>query len=668
MTEHRYTVEVQPDFLERQSKAQPIQAVTELIWNGLDADASRVDVRLHYDELGMTKIVVRDNGHGIPHQDAPELFTRLGGSWKKPGGRTKKKNRLLHGYEGRGRFKVFALGRVADWRVTYGTDEGDLRGYRIAMLEDNIREVRISDEDSVDNRTLGVEIEVSELHRDYRSLTPDNAVQELAENFALYLKDYRDVSILYEGTQLDPATAISTTHTEPLNSIDEDDASHSVELEIIEWRNVTTRGLYLCTEQGFPLSKVTTRFHIGEFHFSAYLKSSFITKLHGEAQLDLAEMNPLLNECIDDAQQAVKAYFRERAAQRARNVVQEWKSERIYPYEGEATSPLEDAERKVFDILAVTASDYMPDFVTAPSKKKAFDLRMLRTAIEKSPEELQLILNEVLGLPKRKQAELAELLREASLSSIISAAKIVADRLKFLAGLEQILFDKDMKAKLKERSQLHKIIEDNTWLFGEEYNLSVSDRGLTAVLQKHREILGDDVVIDKPVRHISQERGIVDLMLSRTLRRHRADEVEHLIVELKRPKVKVGHQAITQVEQYAISVASDERFRTVDGVKWTFWAISDDVDEYGAFRMRDTGVISSKDNITVGIKTWGQLVEENKARLQFFQEKLEHQVDDETALKHLQDKYQRFLAGVVANDQTEVVNEESGAGDVSTDT
>ena len=667
MTEHSYTVEVQPDFLERQSKAKPIQAVTELIWNGLDADASRVDVRLDYGEIGMTKIVVRDNGHGIPHEDAPGLFTRLGGSWKKPGGRTKKKNRLLHGYEGRGRFKVFALGRVADWRVTYRTDEDDLRAYRITMLEDNIREVRITDADSVDNGTIGVEIEVSELHRDYRSLTPDNAVQELAENFALYLKDYRDVSILYEGTRLDPATAISTTHTEPLNDIDDDGANYSVELEIIEWRNVTTRGLYLCTEQGFPLSKVTTRFHIGEFHFSAYLKSSFITKLHGEAQLDLAEMNPLLNECIDDAQLAVKAYFRERAAQRARNVVEEWKSERIYPYEGEATSPLEDAERKVFDILAVTASDYMPDFVSAPTKKKAFDLRMLRTAIEKSPEELQLILNEVLGLPKRKQAELAGLLREASLSSIISAAKIVADRLKFLAGLEQILFDKDMKARLKERSQLHKIIEDNTWLFGEEYNLSVSDRGLTAVLQKHRKILGDDVVIDKPVKHISQERGIVDLMLSRTLRRHRAEEVEHLIVELKRPKVKVGLQAITQVEQYAISVASDERFRTLDGVTWTFWAISDDVDQYGAFRMRETGVVSSKDNITVGVKTWGQIIEENKARLQFFQEKLEHQVDDETALNHLQDRYQRFLAGVVAYDQSEAAGEESGPENEATD-
>ena len=651
MTDYSYTIEVQPDFLERQSKAKPVQAVAELIWNGLDADASRIDVRLKYNELGMTKIVVRDNGHGIPYEDASKLFTRLGGSWKKPGGRTKTKQRVLHGYEGRGRFKVFALGRVADWRVIYRGDKGDLRGYDITMLEDNIREVRITGEGSVDTGTTGVEIEVSELHREYRSLDPDSAVQELAEIFALYLKDYRDVSILYEAIRLDPATAIAATHTEQLNEIDDEGTVHPVELEIIEWRNVTTRGLYLCTEQGFPLSKVSTRFHIGEFHFSAYLKSPFITKLHGEAQLDLAEMNQLLNACVENAQQSVKVYFRDRAAERARTVVEAWKSERVYPYEGEAKSLLEDAERKIFDILAVTASDYMPDFVTSPPKKKAFDLRMLRTAIEKSPKELQVIMNEVLGLPKRKQEELAGLLREASLSSIISAAKIVADRLKFLAGLEQILFDTDLKARLKERSQLHKIVEDNTWLFGEEYNLSVSDRGLTAVLHKHRKILSEDVVIDKPVRHISQKRGIVDLMLSRTLRQHRADRLEHLIVELKRPKVKIGHEEITQVEKYAISVANDERFRSVNGVKWTFWAVSDDVDDYGVYRMGDSGVISSKSNITVGVRTWGQIIEENRARLQFFQEKLEHQVDNETALKHLQERYQRFLTGVVAEDE-----------------
>ena len=162
---------------------------------------------------------------------------------------------MLHGYEGRGRFKAFALGNVADWRVTYRTDAGDLRAYDITILADNIGEIRVTDEESVDTGTTGVEIEVSELYREYRSLDSDDAVQEVAEIFALYLKDYRDVSILYEGVRVDPATAIATTCTEQLEDINEDDTIHPVELEIIEWRNVTTRGLYLCTEQGFPLTK-----------------------------------------------------------------------------------------------------------------------------------------------------------------------------------------------------------------------------------------------------------------------------------------------------------------------------------------------------------------------------------------------------------------------------
>ncbi len=86
--------------------------------------ASRVDVRLEYDELGMTKIVVRDDGQGIPYEDAPQLFTRLGGSWKHPGGRTKTKERMLHGYEGRGRFKVFGASAIKCCYAAAGSGTG----------------------------------------------------------------------------------------------------------------------------------------------------------------------------------------------------------------------------------------------------------------------------------------------------------------------------------------------------------------------------------------------------------------------------------------------------------------------------------------------------------------------------------------------------------------
>ena len=76
-------------------------------------------------------------------------------------------------------------------------------------------------------------------------------------------------------------------------------------------------------------------------------------------------------------------------------------------------------------------------------------------------------------------------------------------------------------------------------MFGDEYSLSVSDQSLTEVLRKHDQILREEVAIDEPVKHPSKSRGIIALMLSRESRRHSATERQHLIVELKAPKVSI---------------------------------------------------------------------------------------------------------------------------------
>jgi hypothetical protein len=180
----------------------------------------------------------------------------------------------------------------------------------------------------------------------------------------------------------------------------------------------------------------------------------------------------------------------------------------------------------------------------------------------------------------------------------------------------------------------------------------VDDQSLTEVLRKHKKLLGDDLIIDRPVKHISKERGIVDLMLSRSIRQHRANSLTHLVVELKAPKVKIDMQEINQVEGYAISVTKDERFRNVD-TKWLFWAISDELGEYAIHRITDdNGLISDKENVEIYVKTWAQVIDENRARLQFFQEKLEYQADKGGAVKHLQERYDRFLKGVIVEEET----------------
>lgn len=139
-----------------------------------------------------------------------------------------------------------------------------------------------------------------------------------------------------------------------------------------------------------------------------------------------------------------------------------------------------------------------------------------------------------------------------------------------------MLFDEKSKEQLLERSQLHKILEGHTWIFGEEFALSVSDQSLTEVLKKHYKLLGRADGVSETVRREDGSAGIVDLMLSRSIPQSRVEEREHLVVELKRPKAVINSHVYDQIESYAMAVANDERFRDTE-TRWVFWAISDEI-------------------------------------------------------------------------------------------
>lgn len=647
MAIQQYPVEVQPDHLEKITRAKPTQALAELVWNSLDADANRISINFEENALGaLDRITVRDNGSGLSRSDAPERFRRLGGSWKVPG-TTTQQGRFLHGQEGRGRFKVFALGRFAEWAVIYRQND-KLWSYTISMSENDIQHVTISDE--VEARLgsdCGVTLTITEPIKDFRSLDENTTLTELAQIFALYLADYGNIVILVGGQRIDPSAVISSRNAFNLSDIEVSEKNYPVRLEIVEWNGVSNRSLFLCNDKRFPLIQVDRRFQVGNFQFSAYLQSSYLNKAQTDGTVELAEMQTPLVKAIDEAQRKIKDHFRTRAAEEARSFVQEWKEESIYPYQGEAVTQVEQVERQVFDIVALNVARHLPEFADSPSKNKAFQLSMLRQAIEKSPEDLQLILTEVLNLPKRKRDELAELLQDVTLSSIISSAKIVADRLRFITGLDAILFDSEPKKRLKERSQLHRIIAENCWLFGEEFSLSVDDQSLTEVLRAHKRLLNEDAIIDAPVKHISQTRGIVDLVLSKTTRLHKANALTHLVIELKAPKVSINTNEISQIEGYAASIVEDVRFRGV-GVNWVFWVISDEIGPHGTFRITNplTGEIHKRDNVSIYVRTWAQVLDENRSRLQFFQERLEFQADKGESLKYLQKRHAQYLNGV----------------------
>jgi hypothetical protein len=447
-----------------------------------------------------------------------------------------------------------------------------------------------------------------------------------------------------------------------------------VELEVIEWKSATDRVVYLCSREGFPLQRLTPRFHTPGFQFSAYIKSEYISELQQKGVLELAEMSPLIQQVYEEAQEKIKGHFREREAETARSKIEQWKAEKVYPYPEEPRTVVEEAERKVFDIIALNVNQHLHDFSTSSAQTKAFQLRMLRQAVERGPEELQLILKEVLDLPERRQQELAKLLEDASLANIIGASKLVTDRLKFISGLEALLFDPDIKKHLKERSQLHRILADNnTWIFGEEFNLTVDDESLTEVLRKHRRLIGDDIAIDRAVTRVDGSKGVIDLMMSKSVPQNHADEREHLVVELKRPTVKVGSKEITQVKEYAYAIAGDERFRHLK-TRWNFWVISNDLDGFAQRETRQKDKPRGQVSITptddggqieVWVKSWSEILTECNARLRFVQDHLQANVSKENSLGYLKRTYEKYLRGIAIEVERPDAGEQATEGDLA---
>src|SRR3546814_10113219 len=143
------SIAIQDDFLARQTRALPIAALAELIWNSLDSEATRVDVEFERSDLGggLSKIVVYDDGEGFPRSKAAKLFGNLGGSWKRQTRRTRTKSRMVHGQEGRGRYKAFALGRSIEWKVCY-LHGGKPKAFEITLLESDLKDVAITEERS----------------------------------------------------------------------------------------------------------------------------------------------------------------------------------------------------------------------------------------------------------------------------------------------------------------------------------------------------------------------------------------------------------------------------------------------------------------------------------------------------------------------------------------
>lgn len=623
--------------------AQPTTAILELIWNALDADAGLVEVSFARNALdGVEEIRVTDDGHGMTHAEAITAFRTLGASWKLRGTRTRSGQRALHGKHGRGRFRAGGIGQVMRWETV--AEEEDQRSLvTIEIGSDNLQHGQVSDPQPTD-RPVGTKVVIAGISEHPQGLgegTPDRLLAHLA----IYLEQYHP-TVIYDRETIDPS-AIQLDRTRYELELDDQQPV----LDIIEWARSFPRALYLCNPAGMALGDLPPGIQAPGFYFTAYLRWE---GFENETRVLTPELDAESGALIDLARDHLRHHFRERSEDELRQQVEQWKTENVYPYGEESLTDTEEVARELFDVVAVTARDAV-NAGEAPAKR--LSLSLLRQAIEQDPGSLRRVLQEVLDLPEDKLQELDELLSQTTLASVISLSRSITNRLDFLKALEEMILDPELKGKVLERKQLHRILANETWIFGEEYALAADDESLRTALQRHIEILGRQElaseVLAEPVEDPSgRTTAIVDLMLARSVplsTRRR----EHLVVELKRPSVDVGAEEAQQIKDYAIAVARDERFEKAD-VQWDFIVVAGSlagtVIEDARQHQRPLGLIASyeDDHVRVWAKTWGEIIEDADHRLKFVQEHLGYDPSAQQAFRYLRERHAEFVPPAVA--------------------
>ncbi|MFD4650036.1 ATP-binding protein [Streptomyces sp. NPDC058441] len=649
------TLTVEQDHVEGVAKLNdPVGAVVELIWNALDADATDVAVGIERDEIGgVSKVTVTDNGHGMSSESVPSHFDKLGGSWKKTALVSMGKRRAMHGRNGQGRVRAFALGQQVRWTTVGQGVDGRMRTV-IGAGRSAIRDYAIDTTGSTNEET-GTLVEAwGQVPRIERLLNTSSVIATLTAEFALYLEAYTDTSITYDNVQVDPGAVQIHSEAYSLEKVNELPAP---ELKIIEWRKGVKRELALCDSRRMPLVKLRPEIQAPGFNFTAYLSwQGFEDRPQDLALVDWDEESPA-SAVVEQAREQLRNHFRRRVDDRRREQVLEWQREDVYPYKEAATEPTEITEREAFDTVATTIAKHIPKAI----KAKRATLGLLKETLAAKPDHTPEILEKVFALSRQEKEELGLLLQRTSLASLIRTSTEVTDRLDFLRALEIILFDTEARKVTRERDQLHKILENEAWVFGEEFSLMVSERGLSEVLRKHLKILRKPEPADTKVRLLNGDAGRIDLMLSKTT--VWVQRPHHLVVELKRPNVKLGLEEFSQLVKYATTVVGDERFKATEA-NWDFWLIGNDMDDSLRSLTRQPHLPPGQaamvgTNARLWVREWSEVIQECKQRLHFYRDRLDYQSTDEHALEYLVRKHADATPTILLPDDADAGGEPS---------
>ncbi|GAA1891772.1 ATP-binding protein [Asanoa iriomotensis] len=578
----RVHLEAAEDHVQRLAReSDPLGAIKELIWNALDADATRVDVVLHRSPLGaVERVTVRDDGTGIAPEALAAAFDRIGGSWKKWTSGTLLRQRTLHGSKGQGRLRAYALGDHIRW-TTVADGTGGRSRTEVSAHAGARNDFLIADSEPTQAAT-GTLVEAWGKQSPRLDRLPLRANhRRLTTELAPYLTAYPGITVVYDGVPVDPGTSVARTAVYPLTFTTVAGTAEEARLKVIEWSTAVERELHLCDGNGMPVASIDIGIRAPGFEFTAYVLWPAMGDHMGDVYLGGGHDSDV-TALVAAARERLREHFRGRADDRRRELVQRWRSEGSYPYADDAGPRL---ERETFDLVAAAVHRHIP----RRANQRRATLALLRDALRSRPDRLTDLLGTVFNLSADDRGQLERILGDADRSWLIRASTTVAERLEAIAELRRLT------AGGADLERLSAVLSEQTWVFGERHGLLAGDRALDAVLDRH---------------------AGPDLLLARARREH--ERHQHLVVT--GTEGAADGKDLDRLVAYAEAVAGDAHYRGLR-VDWDVWLVAgrlpttDPHRPAGCLVDRDDG----SSHLRVWARTWSDVLLECTDRVRFFE-------------------------------------------------
>lgn len=599
------------------------KAIAEYIWNGFDAGATCVEIRYHANDLGgVDDLWVMDNGSGIVYDTLPNTFSAFLDSNKK---QTFQRSSDIRGRKGKGRFSYNVISGAASWNTKYRDEEGNLKQYEIVIRSSNRAEYEATDPLVVlenESQETGTVVHFLEMRSNLTEddLTKDSFYDFLSSEFAwfLILNKSRGYSIKIEGIDLDYRKLIGEIEEQVVEIGD-----LKFKCNFIRWtKKIGDKYYYYLMNANLKeVCKVLTSFNNKSttFHHSLYVTSSYFNTFI----LD-KESGPRLDGLVNQSDETYKTLLKKLRVYLAKKEKEFIRAvgavELISQYERDGVLPKfrndKYSQQRKKDLVEAIQGIYIVQpkiFLKLSTEQRKTMVGFLNLLLDSNERNNVIqIIESVVQLTSDEREELANTLRSTTLSRINSAIALIKNRLLVIEGLKRLVYE--LEPFTTERDHIQKIVEENYWMFSEQYNLVTADKPFTASLLEYTYLL--DGKAEKGCFTVEDGRRRPDIFISRS---HALSNYsyttfleENIIVELKRPSVVIGKEQFRQIEDYRDIILNEPKFQS-QRRKWTFIVVGKEVDDfikgqYKSFADKNRPLlVQYQDNFEIYAMTWDDL-------------------------------------------------------------